>query len=63
MKAIIWVMRICETPEVPSFLKLRKKQTELTETSGIATEHQVSPIGNEFYTNSAEDVLKLVSLL
>lgn len=62
MKAFIWVMRVCETPDVPSFSRLRKKQTELTKTSGITTTPQVSPIGNEFYTNSAEDVLKLVSI-
>ncbi len=60
MKAIMWVMRVCGTPDVPSFSKLRAKQTELTKMSGIPTEHQVSTIGNEFYVNSAEEVLKLV---
>ncbi len=62
MKAIMWVMRVCETPDVPSFSKLRAKQTELTKTSGITTEHQQTAIGNEFYANSAEQVLKLVRI-
>ena len=29
MKAIIWVMRECGTPDVPSFYALRKKQVSL----------------------------------
>lgn len=61
MKAIMWVMRVCGTPNVPSFSKLRAKQSELTKMSGITPEHHVSTLGNEFYANTPEDVLKLVS--
>ncbi|KAJ6609615.1 hypothetical protein B0H10DRAFT_1954442 [Mycena sp. CBHHK59/15] len=30
LKTVIWVMRECKTPNVPSFTALRKKQAQLT---------------------------------
>jgi hypothetical protein len=42
LKTIIWVMRECKTPDVPSFSALRKKQAELTKNVNIKTTHHVS---------------------
>ncbi|KAJ7839405.1 hypothetical protein B0H13DRAFT_2239608 [Mycena leptocephala] len=42
LKAIIWVMRECKTPNVPSFSALRKKQASMTSEVGIKSEHHTS---------------------
>ncbi|KAJ7769297.1 hypothetical protein B0H16DRAFT_1660998 [Mycena metata] len=49
LKAIIWVMRECKTPNVPSFSSLQKKQESLTREVGIKSEHHTSSLGNHFY--------------
>ncbi|KAJ7908106.1 hypothetical protein B0H13DRAFT_2233350 [Mycena leptocephala] len=51
LKSIIWVMRECRTPNVPSFSALRKKQESLTRTAGIPSQHHTSSLGNHFYMN------------
>ncbi|KAJ7890150.1 hypothetical protein B0H14DRAFT_3126792 [Mycena olivaceomarginata] len=51
LKSIIWVMRECKTPNVPSFAALRKKQESLARDIGINSEHHTSSLGNHFYMN------------
>lgn len=48
LKMILWIMRECNTPDVPSFTALRKKQATLAKDVNIKTEHHVSMQGNEF---------------
>ncbi|KAJ7849685.1 hypothetical protein B0H14DRAFT_3085998 [Mycena olivaceomarginata] len=50
LKTIIWVMRECKTPDVPSFSALRKKQAELTKNVSIKTTRHdwVNPLVREF---------------
>ncbi|KAK6984274.1 hypothetical protein R3P38DRAFT_3452691 [Favolaschia claudopus] len=59
LKTIIWVMRECKTPDVPSFSALRKKQAELTKDVNIGTRHHVSALGNEFFMNHPAELLAL----
>ncbi|KAK7040964.1 hypothetical protein R3P38DRAFT_3452826 [Favolaschia claudopus] len=59
LKTIIWVMRECKTPDVPSFNALRKKQAELTKDVNIGTRHHVSALGNEFFMNHQAELLAL----
>lgn len=60
MKAIIWVMRECGTPQVPAFSALRRKQKMLAAEVGLAPRHHVSPLGNHFYMNHPAMLLALV---
>ncbi|KAJ7796773.1 hypothetical protein B0H14DRAFT_3093282 [Mycena olivaceomarginata] len=46
LKAIIWVMKECGTPNVPSFYALRKMQAKLTR-------------ANQFYMNHPNDLIRL----
>ncbi|KAJ6602592.1 hypothetical protein DFH09DRAFT_1068977 [Mycena vulgaris] len=59
LKTIIWVMRECRTPDVPSFSALRKKQAQLTKDVNIQTTHHISAMGNEFYMNHPAELLAL----
>ncbi|KAJ7934035.1 hypothetical protein B0H13DRAFT_1591791, partial [Mycena leptocephala] len=59
LKTIIWVMRECRTPGVPSFSALRKNQAELTKNVNIKTIRHVSAMGNEFYMNHPAELLAL----
>ncbi|KAF7371507.1 hypothetical protein MVEN_00005500 [Mycena venus] len=59
LRTIIWVMRECKTPDVPSFSALRKKQAELTKNINIQTRHHVSAMGNEFFMNHPAELLAL----
>ncbi|KAJ6482232.1 hypothetical protein DFH09DRAFT_950467 [Mycena vulgaris] len=59
LKTIIWVMRECKTPDVPSFSALRRKQAQLTKDVNIQTRHHVSAMGNEFYMNHPAELLAL----
>ncbi|KAJ6586682.1 hypothetical protein B0H10DRAFT_1733084, partial [Mycena sp. CBHHK59/15] len=59
LKTIIWVMRECRTPDVPTFSALRKKQAELTKDVKIQTIRHVSAMGNEFYMNHPAELLAL----
>ncbi|KAJ6576118.1 hypothetical protein DFH09DRAFT_1078466 [Mycena vulgaris] len=59
LKSIIWVMRECKTPNVPSFSALRKKQASLTREVGIKSEHHTSSLGNNFYMNHPGKLLAL----
>lgn len=63
LKTIIWVMRECGTPDIPSFSALRKKQAQLTKDVNIQTVRHVSAMGNEFYMNHPAQLLALVYLL
>ncbi|KAJ7803462.1 hypothetical protein B0H14DRAFT_3091985 [Mycena olivaceomarginata] len=59
LKSIIWVMRECKTPDVPSFSALRKKQEFLTREIGIKSEQHTSSLGNHFYMNHPSKLLAL----
>ncbi|KAJ7477826.1 hypothetical protein B0H11DRAFT_1726278 [Mycena galericulata] len=59
LKSIIWVMRECKTPNVPTFSALRKKQESLTRDVGIKSEHHTSSLGNHFYMNHPSKLLAL----
>ncbi|KAJ7607052.1 hypothetical protein FB45DRAFT_1040587 [Roridomyces roridus] len=59
LKAIIWVMRECQTPNVPSFSVLRRKQASLTRELGITSELHTSSLGNHFYMNHPAKLLAL----
>ncbi|KAJ7861538.1 hypothetical protein B0H14DRAFT_3134513 [Mycena olivaceomarginata] len=59
LKAIIWVMRECKTPDVPAFSALRKKQASITSDVGIKSEHHTSSLGNHFYMNHPAKLLAL----
>ncbi|KAJ7899560.1 hypothetical protein B0H14DRAFT_2299803, partial [Mycena olivaceomarginata] len=59
LKAIIWVMRECKTPNVPSFSSLRKKQESLAREVGIQSEHHTSSLGNHFYMSHPSKLLAL----
>ncbi|KAI0697695.1 hypothetical protein BC835DRAFT_1413545 [Cytidiella melzeri] len=59
LKTIMWVMKECGTPDVPSFSALRKRQSELTAEMGLDTNRRVSTFGNEFYNNSAAQMFHL----
>ncbi|KAJ7075233.1 hypothetical protein B0H15DRAFT_792100, partial [Mycena belliarum] len=60
MKTILWVMRECRTPNVPSFSALRRKQAELTRQVNITPRVHTSALGNKFYMNHPLDLLALV---
>lgn len=60
IKAIIWVMKECGTPNVPSFGTLRRKQKLLTAEVNLAPTHHLSPLGNHFYMNHPAMLLALV---
>lgn len=62
LKSILWVMKECGTPNVPSFSALRKVQAHLKSTVGPASARHVSTLGNEFYMNSAAQIFRLVSI-
>ncbi|KAJ7037048.1 hypothetical protein C8F04DRAFT_1232758 [Mycena alexandri] len=59
LKAIIWVMRECRTPNVPSFSLLRKKQESLTREVGVTSQQHTSSLGNHFYMNHPSKLLAL----
>ncbi|OBZ67227.1 hypothetical protein A0H81_13040 [Grifola frondosa] len=59
LKTIIWVMRECGTPHVPTFHALRKVQKQLTKSTAISTQHHVSALGNHFHMNRAVELLSL----
>lgn len=61
LKAIIWIMRECGTPNVPAFSALRRMQEKLTRDVGIKTDSHTSSLGNRFFMNHPVDLLKLVS--
>ncbi|KZS86275.1 hypothetical protein SISNIDRAFT_384270, partial [Sistotremastrum niveocremeum HHB9708] len=59
MKAIIWIMRECGTPNVPGFGRLRNIQKRLTEASPVKPEKHTSALGNIFYMNNPAHLLSL----
>lgn len=61
MKTIMWVMRECGTPDVPSFSALRRLQAKLTKDVNIMPVHHTSSLGNQFYMNHPINLLALVS--
>lgn len=64
LQAIIWVMKECGTPDVPSFYALRKRQKLLTQKiENLKTRQHTSALGNHFYMNHPVDLLALVSTL
>ncbi|KAJ7144573.1 hypothetical protein C8R44DRAFT_602437 [Mycena epipterygia] len=52
-------MRECNTPNVPSFSALRKKQAQLTKQVNITPRVHTSAQGNKFYMNHPIDLLSL----
>jgi hypothetical protein len=63
MKAVIWTMKQCGTPNVPSFKALRKMQAKLACEVGIQSQHHTSALGNQFYMNHPAKILGLVSMV
>jgi hypothetical protein len=63
LKTILWVMRECGTPSVPSFSALRKMQARLTREVNIKTEPHTSSLGNHFFMNHPSQLFALVSLI
>ncbi|KAJ7792622.1 hypothetical protein B0H14DRAFT_3094163 [Mycena olivaceomarginata] len=63
MKAIIWVMKECGTPDVPSFYALRKLQQKLAQDVGLKPRHHTSSLDNQFYMNHPNDLIRLVCLI
>ncbi|TFK22439.1 hypothetical protein FA15DRAFT_657497 [Coprinopsis marcescibilis] len=59
LKAIIWTMHECGTPDVPSLSSLRKTQAKLTNAVGIHQKHHTSSLGNHFYMNHPAKLLAL----
>ncbi|KAJ7495118.1 hypothetical protein FB451DRAFT_1335854 [Mycena latifolia] len=59
LKAIIWVMKECGTPNVPSFYGLRKMQARLTRAVGLKPKHHTSALNNQFYMNHPNDLIRL----
>ncbi|THU79421.1 hypothetical protein K435DRAFT_875476 [Dendrothele bispora CBS 962.96] len=59
LKAIIWVMRECGTPNVPTFSALRKAQSDLMEKFQLQSIHHVSPMGNHFFMNHPAKLIAL----
>jgi hypothetical protein len=62
MKAIIWVMKECGTPDVPSFYALRKLQQKLAQDVGLKPRHHTFSLDNQFYMNHPNDLIRLVCL-
>ncbi|KZT28379.1 hypothetical protein NEOLEDRAFT_1161183 [Neolentinus lepideus HHB14362 ss-1] len=52
MKAILWVMEECGTPDVPSLTALRALQNKLVSNIGLKTESHTSSLGNHFCMNN-----------
>jgi hypothetical protein len=63
LKAIIWVMRECGTPNVPTFSRLRKLQAKLTRDAKLDTVEHTSSLGNRFYLNHPSQLFALVRAL
>jgi hypothetical protein len=61
LKTIMWIMRECGTPNVPSFSALHKKQAELTHEVNLTTEPHTSALGNCFFMNHPSRLFALVS--
>ncbi|KAF8064464.1 hypothetical protein FPV67DRAFT_1672161 [Lyophyllum atratum] len=59
LKAFMWVMRECGTPNVPSFSTLRKIQAALTKDFNAGPKRHTSSLGNHFYTNHPAKLLAL----
>ncbi|KAF7349037.1 hypothetical protein MVEN_01425300 [Mycena venus] len=59
LKAIIWVMKECGTPDVPSFYALRKMQKKSTQDVGLQPRHHTSSLDNQFYMNHPNDLIRL----
>ncbi|KAG6818880.1 hypothetical protein H0H93_000679 [Arthromyces matolae] len=59
MRAIIWAMRECGTPNVPTFSALRKFQASVTHDVLEKPEHHTSALGNHFFMNHPKKLLAL----
>ncbi|KAJ3559426.1 hypothetical protein NM688_g352 [Phlebia brevispora] len=59
LKTILWVMKECGTPDVPSFTALRKVQKQLTDELDLQPIRHTSALGNEFYANCPARMLRL----
>ncbi|KAK7682231.1 hypothetical protein QCA50_014818 [Cerrena zonata] len=59
LKLIMWVMRECGTPDVPSFNALRKLQDRLTKEVGLQSMQHTSSLGNKFYANGPAHIFRL----
>ncbi|KAK7445751.1 hypothetical protein VKT23_014747 [Stygiomarasmius scandens] len=59
LKAIIWAMQECGTPNVPTFNELRKVQSRLTREFELTSRHHQSAMENHFYMNHPASLLAL----
>ncbi|KAF7777799.1 hypothetical protein Agabi119p4_3871 [Agaricus bisporus var. burnettii] len=58
MKAVLWVMKECGTPDVPSFYALRKLQGNLQQ-KFLEPKRHVSSQGKEFFGTDPADLVRL----
>ena len=63
LRTIIWVMKECGTPCVPTFGHLRKVQEALKTEFRLDPEHHISSTGSHFYMNHSVKLFGLVSIL
>ncbi|KAI0782066.1 hypothetical protein C8Q75DRAFT_737804 [Abortiporus biennis] len=59
MKLLLWVMKLCDTPNVPSFYALQKLQSQLTKEVNIHTVSHISPLENKFFANGPAELFYL----
>jgi hypothetical protein len=63
LRTIIWVMKECGTPNVPTISRLRKMQEALKTELKLDPEHHVSSTGCHVYMNHSVKLFGLVSNL
>jgi len=61
LRTIMWVMKECGTPDVPSFSALRNLQKKLSKNMGLEPQPHTSSLGNHFFMNHPLDLIALVS--
>jgi hypothetical protein len=60
LKMVLWVLRECGVPNVPSYEAFRKMQNNLRGLCGSEPLMSQSTLGNIFYINDIRDTIKRV---
>lgn len=61
-RIILWLLKECGVPNVPSYDKFREIQQDVAKRCGVSrTEEHVSILGNRFFTNNIAQSIALVS--
>ena len=61
LKMVLWTMKECGTPNVPTFARLKASQAAFLEASNIKTEAHLSTFGNRFFQNNPATLFAMVS--